>query len=863
MATKKTDRRTSPETAFLTAGRKKDTINVLISYRIIELFSEGLYSSPHKAIEELVSNSFDAGATHVHVVLPPDLQARESTIAVIDDGEGMSQEGFEQHWLIGVSNKRNKSYVPPRGRKQIGRFGIGKLATYVLANRLSHVSKHEGKYLSLSMDYSRVPAGDKSVATKNPVKLELRELTEAEARSALAPWIQGKSPGNKALRLFGSGASKSWTVAILSDLKEMAQEIQRGRLKWILSTAMPLRDDFELFLDGDRIESSKLDQVRVGSWILGKDLTELPQPAPDDGEVSFDSHATGTSKHGLSFPKLGRVTGYLELFHDPIDIGKSAEVARSNGFFIYAHGRLVNVDDPGFGIDRNKLRHGTFSRFRLVLHADALDKELRSSRESLRAGPLTNVARNVAHGAFNFARAALEKAEDAKARGSQVAQRVAASSASLTRRPIAAVLEAAFRGDYTPRSVIVPAGLAPKERKNLLEAIRADEQAPDQVKALITSSLLVDSLTPDQPVALFDVVTGALQINTRHPFVAFFLGDFEDKQRSLPLELLAVSEVILEAELCLSSLSADEISELLDRHDLLLRELARSTGRRNARLVAQALEDAASDQAKLEEELVAAFDSMGFNAVPVGGKGRQDGFAEAWLSAAADGTRRGYKVSLEAKSKEKPGAKVTAKSVGVSTVARHRRKANCDHAVVVGPDFPTIQGEKSALADEISDDRSKNPGKTITLVRVRDMARLVRLVPLKRLGLDRLRELFENCSLPEEAAAWIEALQSERRKQPPYKEILEAVHDEQKQQQEEVVEFGALRVALRKSHDLTLNKETLVEECRALARIVPEWVTVHPTSIEIRTRPDIVLQAVRAAIGEYPEKERNAKDLPK
>ena len=38
-------------------------IEVRISYRIIQLFSEGLYSSPNKAVEELVSNSFDAGAS--------------------------------------------------------------------------------------------------------------------------------------------------------------------------------------------------------------------------------------------------------------------------------------------------------------------------------------------------------------------------------------------------------------------------------------------------------------------------------------------------------------------------------------------------------------------------------------------------------------------------------------------------------------------------------------------------------------------------------------------------------------------------------------------------------------------------------
>src|SRR5262249_15917045 len=128
---------------FTSAGHKTATINVKISYRIIELFSEGLYSSPHKAIEELVSNAFDAGASNVHVALPADLRDKDGAIAVVDDGVGMDKAGFQQHWLIGTSNKRSTMFKPPKGRKQIGRFGIGKLATFVLGAKLTHISKKD------------------------------------------------------------------------------------------------------------------------------------------------------------------------------------------------------------------------------------------------------------------------------------------------------------------------------------------------------------------------------------------------------------------------------------------------------------------------------------------------------------------------------------------------------------------------------------------------------------------------------------------------------------------------------------------------------------------------------------------------
>lgn len=394
--------------SFATLGESAGSIDVRISYRIIELFSEGLYASPNKAVEELVANSFDAGATHVHVILPVDFQAPDAAIVVVDDGSGMDKAGFQQHWLIGTSNKRKPGFIGPKGRRQIGKFGIGKLATYVLANRLSHISKRNGEYLAITMDYRAVPHDDGGgIETKAAVPVALRRLSEAEAKAQLSPWIEGAKAGYKALPLFGVGATESWTVAVLSDLKPMAGEIQRGRLTWVLSTAMPLRDDFALFLDGQKIQPAKIKQKRLKRWVLGKDLIELPKPAPDNGEVTVDETADAFSsdRYGITFPGLGRVTGYAELYRDPIDTGKSEEIERSNGFFVYVLGRLVNVDDAGFGIDRNKLRHGTFSRFRLVMYADGLDDELRRRAKAfvlgrcsiLRAILLT--ARSTKHGA--------------------------------------------------------------------------------------------------------------------------------------------------------------------------------------------------------------------------------------------------------------------------------------------------------------------------------------------------------------------------------------------------------------------------------------------------------------------------------
>ncbi|MEE9389746.1 MAG: ATP-binding protein, partial [Candidatus Aminicenantaceae bacterium] len=69
-------------------GKKIGSIPVSISYRIIELFSAGLYSSPNKAFEELVCNSYDAFSNKVAVYVPSNI-TRESLLWVCDNGESM------------------------------------------------------------------------------------------------------------------------------------------------------------------------------------------------------------------------------------------------------------------------------------------------------------------------------------------------------------------------------------------------------------------------------------------------------------------------------------------------------------------------------------------------------------------------------------------------------------------------------------------------------------------------------------------------------------------------------------------------------------------------------------------------------
>ena len=399
----------SGEPAFAALGRETDRIPVRLSHRIITLFSEGLYTSPNKAIEELVANSFDAGAETVHVVTSLGGGGDGDTIAVFDDGEGMDGSGLKSHWLIGRTNKRSLSSAP-RGRLQIGKFGIGKLATYVLANRLTHISRQGKKYYSASMNFREISSdADREGGGERQIEIPLRTLTDSEARKAVGMWAGSGQLRKSGMGLFGKGSPRSWTVSIMSDLKPMAGEIRIGMLVWILRTALPLRSDFKVWLNGNEIRPSKADRSPVVRRIIGKDLADLG-PVKIAAKKSTDASLPRSSEHrfGLDVEGLGRITGYAEAYDAPLG-GKSDVWGRSSGFFVYARGRLVNAADGHFGILPNELRHGTFSRFRAVVHIDKLDDDLRSSREAIGDGATLHTAQDVLRAIFNAVRNDLDE----------------------------------------------------------------------------------------------------------------------------------------------------------------------------------------------------------------------------------------------------------------------------------------------------------------------------------------------------------------------------------------------------------------------------------------------------------------------
>ena len=177
-------------TDFLEAGEEVGEIEVTIGPQFLNLFSEHLYSSPNKAFEELVSNSWDAGARRVRIHVPENLQNDNAAIWVLDDGESMDLGGFKALWAVAISDKRQ--HETSSTRKPIGKFGVGKLATYLLAHELTYVCRAaDGITRIVTMDYRRIDNFGHEKLHIEPLPLQVRALDDTQLETLLGALPNG------------------------------------------------------------------------------------------------------------------------------------------------------------------------------------------------------------------------------------------------------------------------------------------------------------------------------------------------------------------------------------------------------------------------------------------------------------------------------------------------------------------------------------------------------------------------------------------------------------------------------------------------------------------------------------------------
>jgi len=827
-------------------------IPVHISYEIIRLFSEGLYQSPQKAVEELVSNSYDANASEVHVLLPdsnyrpvdPDevsdgsaveagagsAQAPEEDLDpddlpplwVIDNGHGLDAAGFEQLWRVADSKKAGVDDGP---RPPIGQFGIGKLAAYVLAWRLTHISKVDEKIRLTSMNFRRLE-GMHQYDNTAPLDLDLKEISIDDAKRVMADIELRDGPAWA--MLFGQDSAPTWTAARLSDFKDLYKKLSSGRLEWVLRTGLPLHSEFEIWLNGSQLESSKASHKRIFEFEIGGEA--------DDVAESLDFVKTAG---GIEIPGIGPVSGRAEVFEKRLTKGKSDQYGRSHGFFVRVRGRVINLDDELFGLD--VLNHATWSRFAMEVDADGLRHHLLSSREGVRENEVTETLKRYFLQVFNRCRNAYDKYVDVEQNGIDIQKLLQAAPSAYMTEPVIESVRLAIRNDSESYYVARP---------SLEEGQTADDWFAAYASAaeteLFSDVVFEDTGEYDRAVRYYPS-SRRLVVNSEHPYVSKLL---ESGRGRTPAALFGSSEFLIDALLQDYGLSRQTSVNLLADRDRVLRIVAGdepSTAAEALRLLKSAL----THETALERAVGTAFRVLGFEYERRGGNaGGADGVLYARLGRGSGSGVDDYRIVYDAK--QTNGVSVPADKIDFASLEAFRIAESADFGFFIakkydGQDTPTAKINSKLKTARVAHQK-------LGLLLVDQLQRLVELHYRFGVTLTKVRDLFAEARSTGDVGTWLDNLEAElmaEGRRVPLLTLLETLEE----LKTDSLQVPSVKVARYKNDRfMKYTPEELSASLRAVATIVgARWIEVNEANDEVR------LHTTAGQI--VAEVERNLRDI--
>lgn len=846
-------------------GTKVDHVDVVLNTRFFELFSKNLYRSPNKAFEELVANSWDAGASSVYIGIPSNLADPKASVWILDNGESMDAAGLKALWRIASSSKSGRRH----GREQIGKFGIGKLATYLLAQRLTYVCKgSDGVIRLVEMDYADVEragtdasAGrDLLVGTASGVALPLNELTKDEFSELLTLLPEGKKidelikKGVPKAKLdsstpdeFGRAdettdvPSGTWTLAIMTTLKELGKQMQLGWIRYMMRSALPLGDSMSLVFNGEVLSPTKVDLQPEREIFLDERIS-FKQFRHDDPENPLEKKMLAVTAHTQPFPHVtiegfdGPVTGTVRRYPKSISGKKSDELGRSNGYFVNVLGRVVNSEEPYFGLEN--LSHSVWAQFRMCVRADGLNEFIGINREQLHDDERLRVFRSFLLEAFNQMRREVD--DPLKNAWRDAGKLIGKSWGAIPLRSFHRALRLYSEDGKLPDAFLVTEGA---DIPTLVEQWTKDVQ---ENPASGLKDVEFRKLDSNRPLFAFDLERRTVVVNADHPFMRMH-GRSEAEQAVL--RDVAVAETLATARLTDIGVPEELIADYQDYKDQLYRILT-LVQRDSGVTIAQNLLTYVDDEKALELLVGSALEFLGYEVDPMGESGEPEGVAYARLHTSEKRSPANYSLTYEAKSTAK--ARVSAEKVGVSVVDKHRDDKKTDYVLVVAKDFSDGMLAEMCLKAKV------------TPMRANDLARLLLLAAgTGAPNLEHLRRLYANTD-PNEVSKWVNSYieQSLKEQRITLNDILNVVGEIKVSNPDKPISADVIAYQLRLNAvgPYDLDGDDIIKLFQGLRVLVPSLCLVVHNDVYLGTSPKKFKEAVLQQISVIPPEFRFALD---
>lgn len=833
-------------TSLATAGNEVDEIKVKFSPQLLSLLSQHLYSSPNKAFEELVSNSWDANATNVYIDIPEDLTGDNAAIWILDNGISMNVDGLQQLWQIANSTKRTEN---PTGRKQIGKFGIGKLATYVLANEFTYICKaDDGVMRVVTMDYRKIDLGNtehleelplsvRELASMDDLKLVLDTYSGGDSIFSLIkdnfPEIKITDKNNEYGGASDAKIAKknTWTLAILTSLKDEGKTVQRGWIRRLLSTALPLGSSIAISLNLEPITSSKDTTPIHKSWILGPDLN-FDEFSTDEGSSSVSIVKKAEPYPHIIIEGVGEVTGSATYYKSNIRGGKSDQIGDSNGFFVNVLGRVINAEDNLFKL--KDLNTSVLAQFRATIRVDSLDNQISANREGVAEGTEIKKVRGLLRKLFNLARQEYNKLEDKTYDDSGKGDR-----GSLGSFPVATltdVIQSALEtNEALPNFIAAGDSTDSAIQREWLTGVQKD----------ITSSVGTVEFREEMPqesLVKYDLAQRTIVINKNHPFAKENSHTIEQVNT---LKDTAVVDLLTDAFMLKIGISPDLCHDVIQHRDRAMRHVAQI--RRSSATHIIALLNKWQVEVKPFETIIGdALEYLGFSVIRYGQSGEPEGVGTAFITPNAEDSSSVYTFTYDAKSTTHSSAKTS--NLNIAGLARHRKDYQANYSLVVAPNY-----QKGAVEKEATDNH-------ITPITTAMLAKLVSItLGYGPINLIKIRELFSIFE-PDLASDWIDALEKEMN-QNAIVDISVLVKALEELTTTDKMDILSCDLIAHKYRELTGSKAKptktdVAQVIRGLSLIAPNAIYIDRNSsydVFILTRPNMLIQEIKRQTAEIPE----------
>lgn len=310
--------------------------------RLLTMLGEQLIKNDRIALVELIKNSYDADASHVKVDLLGFTESLASgpgsSIAIIDDGFGMSADTVRDHWLNPATpakdDYKKKHRTSPAGRLIQGEKGIGRFAMFKLGNRVKLITRGVGEAEELEIDFDLAFLDEPPVADfDDPTDPDSSGSDDGKEETENAPVFiedirvvlmrrdpeifDGRNPrglaSNHGTRLEISGLRTKWTEAGIESAYDAVARLQPlvpraldDPLASAVDSSSPTEPDFKIvfsqdgadlqFRETDDRELRRLFEERAAFRISGHF---------SDSENAFLMNINGhTSVVGLDEPEI-------------------------------------------------------------------------------------------------------------------------------------------------------------------------------------------------------------------------------------------------------------------------------------------------------------------------------------------------------------------------------------------------------------------------------------------------------------------------------------------------------------------------------------------------------------------------------